>query len=158
MSRGGVVVQVSVSVSRGGLPKLPVDVIRVGRTGIEGDGHRHRKIHGGPERAVCLYSLEVIRALVVEGHPIHPGSAGENVTVSGLSWDLVVPGATLALGDEVLLAVASYTAPCKTIAASFVDRRFRRIDQRKHPGWSRVYARVLREGAVRCQDRVALIS
>ena len=37
--------------------------------------------HGGPERALCLFSLERILELQAEGHPIFPGAAGENITI-----------------------------------------------------------------------------
>ncbi|MEO8908797.1 MAG: MOSC domain-containing protein [Gemmatimonadaceae bacterium] len=114
--------------------------------------------HGGPERAVCVYSLERIHALQAEGHPIGVGTAGENVTVEGLAWDLIVPGTRLRLGNEVLLEVASFTSPCKTIRESFIDGRFVRISQKLHPGWSRVYARVLSEGKIRSGDPVELLA
>ena len=112
------------------------------------------KHHGGPERAVCIYSLERIHSLQTEGHPIDVGTVGENVTVEGIDWDLVVPGVRLRLGAEVLLEIASFTNPCKTIKASFIDGEFIRIAQRLHPGWSRVYARVLSEGSFRSGDPV----
>lgn len=140
---------VQLAVSPGGVPKLPVDEVRIGALGLDGDGHAHPKIHGGLERAVCLYALEVIEALRAEGHPIGPGTAGENVTVRGLDWPAIVAGTRLQLGDDVLLEVTRHTEPCKQIAGSFADRNFRRIDHERHAGWSRVYARVLREGVVR---------
>ncbi len=112
--------------------------------------------HGGSERAVCVYSLERIHSLQAEGHPIDAGTAGENVTVEGIDWDLVVPGARLLLGEGVTLEVASFTSPCKTIRESFIGGRFARISQKLHPGWSRVYTRVLSEGEIRCGDSVAV--
>ena len=90
--------------SPGGVPKLPVREVHVATLGLEGDGHAHPKVHGGPDRAVCLLSLELIQLLQAEGHPIYPGSTGENVTVSGLDWATLVPGARLLLGDDVILS------------------------------------------------------
>jgi MOSC domain-containing protein YiiM len=101
-----------------------------------------------------VYSLEKIRALQAEGHPIDVGTVGENVTVEGIDWDSVVPGTRIRLGEEVLLEVAEYTYPCKRIKESFIDGRFVRISQKLHPGWSRVYARVLSEGEIRSGDPV----
>jgi MOSC domain-containing protein YiiM len=115
------------------------------------------KNHGGPERAVCVYSMEKIRALQKEGHPIDVGTVGENVTLEGVDWDLVVPGARIRLGEKVLLEVASFTSPCKTIKGSFIDGEFVRISEKLHPGWSRVYARVLSEGEIRFGDHVEVI-
>jgi MOSC domain-containing protein YiiM len=124
--------------------------------GLEGDAHNNLKHHGGPDRAVCIYALEIIRALQREGHPIDVGSAGENVTIKGIDWRLVVPGAKMKLGEQVVLEVASFTTPCKTITGSFTDGRFIRISHKVHPGWSRVYARVLTEGEIRFGDSVQL--
>ena len=53
--------------------------------------------------------------------------------------------------------MASFTAPCKTIKASFIEGRFARISQKLHPGWSRVYARVLTEGEIRSGGPVEVI-
>lgn len=139
----------SINLSDGGIPKRRVAGARVSRSGLQNDAQNDTKHHGGPERAVCVYSLERIYALQAEGHPIDVGTAGENVTVEGIDWDLVVPGARLRLGEEVLLEIASFTSPCKTIRDSFTDGRFARISQQLHPGWSRVYARVLSEGEIR---------
>ena len=132
--------------SGGGVPKLPIPEAQVTRLGIEGDVQRNRRFHGGPKRALCLYSLERIQQLQSEGHPIVPGATGENITIQGLDWATLSPGVRLALGDEVEAEVTSYTVPCKQIAAAFRDGKFTRISQKLHPGDARLYARVLREG------------
>jgi MOSC domain-containing protein YiiM len=145
------------SVSGGGVPKLPVPRAEVTAGGIVGDRQRNRRFHGGPRRAVCLFALEEIERLRAEGHPVAPGTTGENVTVAGLAWERVRPGVRLALGGEVVLEVTSYTAPCKNIGPSFRDGDFTRISQKLHPGESRVYARVLTPGIVRTGDPVVLL-
>lgn len=145
-----------ISVSSGGVPKLPVADATVGELGLAGDRHRGAG-HGGPERAVCLYSLEVIEQLQAEGHPIAPGTAGENVTVAGLDWQRIVPGARLRLGSQVLLEVTRYTTPCTNIAASFIDGEFIRILQDRYPGQSRVYTRVLAGGELCPGDPVEIL-
>lgn len=147
----------SINVSQGGVPKRPVTGAIVRLSGLENDAQNDRKHHGGPERAVCLYSLEIIRALQHEGHPIDVGTAGENLTVQGIEWLLVVPGARIDIGGTVSLQVASFTTPCKTIRESFTDGGFVRISHKAYPGWSRVYARVLREGEIRSGDVVEVI-
>jgi MOSC domain-containing protein YiiM len=147
----------SINRSGGGVPKRRVSDAKVSRLGLLGDTQDDKINHGGTERAVCVYSLERIRALQQEGHPIDVGTAGENITLEGIDWDLVVPGVRVRLGDEVVLEVASFTTPCKTIRASFIDERFVRISQKLHPGWSRVYARVVSEGEIRFGDRAEVI-
>lgn len=135
-----------VGVSQGGVPKTAVPAARVTKDGLEGDRVAHPRFHGGPDRAVCLYSQERIDALRAEGHAIFPGAIGENVTIAGLDWDRVVPGARLEVGD-VLLEVTKYTTPCNT-TAPYVSGDLARYHQDHNPGWSRVYARVLREGQI----------
>ncbi len=147
---------VSINLSDGGVPKRRVGDARVSQLGLQGDAQNDTKHHGGPERAVCVYSLERIHALQSEGHPIDVGTVGENVTLEGIDWDLVVPGVRIRLGEEVLLEVTDFTDPCKTIRESFIDGRFVRISEKVHPGWSRVYARVLSEGEIRFGDPVEL--
>jgi MOSC domain-containing protein YiiM len=147
---------VSINRSDGGVPKLPVDEAEVTAAGVEGDRQRDTHFHGGPDRAVSVFSLEHIRALQGEGHPIDVGTTGENLTVSGLDWDQVMPGASLRVGD-VVLEVTNYAHPCANIAGSFADRSFVRMSQKKHPGWSRVYARVLRPGRLRVGETVEIV-
>lgn len=145
-----------INASQGGVPKLPVDWGEVTSNGLVGDKQRHTQVHGGPQAALCLYSLERIQALQAEGHPIYPGAVGENLTIAGLDWEKVVPGARLRLGNEVLIEVTRYTTPCNEIAGAFLNQQINRILQDKHPGWSRVYARVLQGGTIFPGDKVRL--
>jgi MOSC domain-containing protein YiiM len=145
-----------INISDGGVPKRPVREAEVMSHGLDGDRQRNLKHHGGPDRALCLFSLERIIALQAEGHPIFPGSLGENLTVAGLPWEELGPGSRLRLGPEVIAEITSYTAPCATIAASFADGQFIRASQEQHPGWSRLYARVLSTGSIRIGDRASV--
>jgi MOSC domain-containing protein YiiM len=146
-----------INTSRGGVPKLPLPECRVTTLGLEGDRHNDTRYHGGPDRAVTLFALERIDALRGEGHPIAAGTIGENLTVSGLDWDAVVPGARLQVGG-VLLEVTKHTTPCVTIAGAFTAGDYGRVSQKIHPGWSRVCARVLEEGLVRVGDSVCVVA
>lgn len=146
-----------ISISNGGVPKTPISGADVTENGVAGDAQRDKVNHGGPERALCLFSLEVIESFRSEGHPIEPGFAGENLTLSGLDWAEVIPGSRLAIGDEVVAEITSYTAPCANNAAWFKNGDFTRMLQRRHPGESRVYARVARPGRVVVGDEVQLL-
>jgi MOSC domain-containing protein YiiM len=147
-----------INVSPGGVPKLGRPAAWIDAAGVEDDRQATPEVHGGPDRAVCLYSLERILALQTEGHPIFPGAIGENLTISGLDWEQVVPGKKLHLGNGVLIEVTKYTSPCNSIAGAFMEREYGRVSQNGHPGWSRVYARVLRAGKVQVGDLVSLVS
>jgi MOSC domain-containing protein YiiM len=145
---------ISINISRGGVPKASVFEALITAQGVEGDRQRDLRYHGGPDRAVSVFSFEVIDALRAEGHPIHPGSAGENLTISGIDWPRIAPGSELHVG-LVQLIVTGYAAPCEKICRSFIDADFTRIAQKLHPGWSRVYTRVVIGGVVRPGDPVA---
>lgn len=142
--------------SAGGVPKLPVEraMVRVG--GMEGDRQANRKYHGGPDRALCLYSQERMEALVAEGNPLERGTLGENVTIAGLQWEEVRPGVRLRLG-EVEVEVTSFAAPCSKIAGGFANGLSTRVGEKVNPGWSRVYVRVLAEGEISVGNAVTIL-
>jgi MOSC domain-containing protein YiiM len=144
--------------SDGGVPKTAVREAILKETGLEGDRQRDLRFHGGPQRALCLYALERILELQEEGHPVFPGSVGENVTVFGLDWTRVVPGARLSLGDEALIEITKPAGPCKKIAASFLDEEFTRISHKLRPGDSRLYAKVIRTGRLAVGQTVRLLN
>jgi MOSC domain-containing protein YiiM len=146
----------SINLSHGGVPKISALEATVSEYGLSGDHQNDPRYHGGPDRAVVLYSLEVIRTLQQEGHPIAVGSTGENVTVSGIDWAAIGPGAALEIG-EVRLQITRYATPCGKIGGSFLKRHFRRIDHTEHPGFSRLCARVLTAGTIRPGDPVKLV-
>jgi MOSC domain-containing protein YiiM len=146
----------SINVSPGGVPKRGVAEALVTSRGVADDRQRDERHHGGTDRAVTLYCVERISSLREEGHPIAAGTTGENLTLSGLDWDLLAPGARLRVG-EAELELTRYASPCANIRASFRDGDFSRISQKVHPGWSRLCARVVREGRVRVGDEVELL-
>jgi MOSC domain-containing protein YiiM len=146
----------AINISHGGVPKQAVFEALISERGVDGDHQNLTPQHGGRDRAVVLYSLDVIEALQIEGHPIATGTVGENLTVSGLDWPSIVPGTRLRIGDAVLF-IPKYATPCATIRASFLDQDFRRIFEERHPGWSRVCARVVSGGIVRPGDAIASI-
>lgn len=140
--------------SSGGVPKLGIHEARVHVEGLEGDGHTHRKIHGGPDRALCLYSLELIEKLQAEGHPIFPGSAGENVTIAGLEWSTLSAGTRLLLGPDVVAELTREADPCKTIAGSFAGRDFKRLEATGEMRW---YCRIRAPGLLRVGQAVDVL-
>jgi MOSC domain-containing protein YiiM len=146
-----------INLSDGGVPKRPVLEAVITTTGVEGDRQRNLKVHGGLDRALCLFSQDLIERLQDEGHSIEAGSTGENLTFAGLEWEKLKPGDRLQIGPDVQLEIMSYTIPCDQNAQWFRDRDYKRVSQKKNPGWSRFYAKVLREGVVRPGDAVEIL-
>jgi MOSC domain-containing protein YiiM len=148
----GKVIQINVN-PNGGVPKHAVASAEITVKGVRGDKQRDRRFHGGPQRAVSLYSYERIQALQAEGHPIAPGSTGENLTIGGLDWAAIDVGDRLRIG-ELVIEITGYAVPCNNIGGSFADGLSKRISQKLHPGWSRLYAKVLAAAAVHAGDPV----
>ncbi|MFO7662080.1 MAG: MOSC domain-containing protein [Chloroflexota bacterium] len=146
-----------INVSDGGVPKLPVRSAEVTAFGVRGDRQRDTKHHGGPERAVCLYSLEHILALQAEGHPIYPGSIGENLTIAGIDWSEILSGIRIQVGEQVEIQITSYAVPCRNIQNSFDDQIFSRISPKTQPGWARAYAKVLIPGRIAIADPIKFL-
>ncbi len=151
---------VSVNRNDGGVPKLPVDGTRVLRLGLDGDHHHApASVHGGPDRAICLYAQEAIERVRADGHQAFPGAYGENLTLLGIDWGALAAGDRLAVGadDGPLLELTWHATPCETQAAWFLGARIARISAKVHPEDARWYARVLREGDVAPGDPVRVV-
>jgi len=152
----------SINVSHpGGVPKRPIDRTLITTRGLIGDGQRTKEpVHGGPEKAVCLFGVEQIRRVNADGHHLYPGAIGENLTVSGLDLGGLASGDQLRIGDPAsgpIIQLSDPAAPCKNIAGSFEDWRIARVSHKVRPEDSRWYARVLREGPVVSGDPIELL-
>ena len=132
-------------ISNGGVPKLAIDSVQIGINGLDGDNQNDKKHHGGIMRAVCVLENKLLTKLQQEGHPIGPGTTGENLLVSGFNLEI---GSIFSIG-EVELEVVSAASPCKTISESFRNGDFSRISHKKFPGETRWYCRVIKTGMVK---------
>ena len=139
----------------GGVPKTLVPTLRVHENGCTGDKQNDLKHHGGPNRAVCLFSSEVLSELSNEGHPNFPGSEGENVLVQGIDWSLVQIGTQFHF-QNVVLQITSDAPPCRTIKESFSNGDFSRISVKKHPSSVRWYAKVIQDGELFTAESVKI--
>ena len=102
------------NVSKGGIPKRPVDSARVTRDGVDGDWQRNRKYHGGRDRAVCIYSTELYDNLRAEGIDLVNGAFGENFTTTGVDLTALDKGDCLRVG-ECLVEITDVRVPCNTL-------------------------------------------
>ncbi len=139
-----------VNISPGGMPKLPVDSARVTYAGLEGDWQKNRKYHGGPDRAICLYSEELYAWLRGNGVELSNGAVGENFTTREIDLQSLFPGDRLQIG-ECRIQITDVRSPCRQLrkwAAELPDLIVGRS------GWM---ACVLVEGVVRPGDRIEVL-
>jgi MOSC domain-containing protein YiiM len=139
------------NISTGGMPKLPVLFAYVGKSGVEGDKQRNLKYHGGPDRAVCLYSEELYAWLRNEhGVDLKAGSVGENFTTRGVDLDALEKGDLLRVG-ECLIQLTDIRIPCSSLKKW--DPNLKETIK-GHSGW---VARVIEEGMVRPGDAIEVV-
>jgi MOSC domain-containing protein YiiM len=151
-----------INVSAGGVPKRAVTEGVVSALGIEGDGHAHPEIHGGPERAVLLITAEGIEELAAQGFPLIYGSLGENLTTRGIARREWRVGQRWRIGPDVVIQITKRRAPCQTLNVYGPGIQAAIYDALTHDGdpaspkWglSGVYASVVTPGMVRPGDAI----
>jgi len=101
----------SVNVSTGGIPKLPVKICSVTLDGLEGDGRDHDK-HVTKDRAISLIDIEILNQLIKEGYKVYPGAVGENFTVEKLNVQSLEPGDQLSFSGGLVIELVESRRPC----------------------------------------------
>lgn len=154
-----------ISISPGGLPKCPIAEGRILPFGLEGDGHAHPQIHGGPRKAILIVASEAVEELKARGYPLFYGALGENLTTRGLEMRDLRIGDHLRAGGTVL-EITQPREPCSAldVYGEFLKREI--YDQRVKAGdytsplWgmSGFKASVVRAGPVRLGDIIAIVA
>ena len=130
---------VSINISKGGIPKLPVSSVRVTTAGLEGDGHNHPK-HCSPLQAVCIQDIEKLNEIGRNGYDLSPGKAGENLTVQNLGVNSLPLGTVLQFSGGVVLEISKTRKPCYVMDA--IHSRLKEDALGRHG----MYAKVIKEG------------
>jgi MOSC domain-containing protein YiiM len=153
-----------INISRGGVPKLPIQQAVVTALGIEGDGHAHPEIHGGPKKALLWICGEAIEELKDLGYPLYAGALGENLTSRGVDRRGLRIGQRWRAGG-VVMELTKVRAPCRTIQVYGPDIGQAVYDQSVQSGdWSSprwglsgFYAAVVQPGPIRPGDSLVLL-
>ena len=141
----------SINISPGGIPKQPVDSVRVNLAGLEGDGHNHEK-HRTSFQAVCLQDLERLTELWTEGFPLlSPGAIGENLTVRNLNVNNLPIGTILEFSSGVVMELTKVRKPCYVLDT--IDPRLKEAIV----GRCGLYAKVLQEGIVHIGETIEVV-
>jgi len=92
--------------------KTPVSEAWLHTTHFEGDAQADLKHHGGPDKAVCVYSFEHYPYWErVLGTSLTPGAFSENLTVAGITETQVSIGDIFQVG-ETLVQISQPRQPC----------------------------------------------
>ena len=140
---------VSINISPGGIPKLPVKRLHVSINGLDGDGHNHEK-HRTPIQAVCLQDVERLDELNREGYRLVPGATGENLTVANLNVNALPVGTQLKFSNGVVVELTKVRKPCYVLDA--ISPRLKE----DLVGRCGIYAKVIRDGVLSDAETIAV--
>lgn len=133
-------------VVRSGIVKTPVETAYLRQEGFDGDEQADLKVHGGPDKAVCLYPHEHYAAWEERlGCTLPAAAFGENLTVRDLLEDRVCIGDTYRVG-EALVQITQPRQPCAKLSSL--------LNQSLMPKWviesgfTGFYARCLQPGRI----------
>ena len=121
--------------------------LRLERLDLDGDEQADLTVHGGPDKAVCVYPADHFPfwRQTLARPDLTAGAFGENFTVAGIVEATVCLGDVFEIGDAVV-EVSQPRAPCWKLG-----RKWERLDLPKlvlregRTGW---YFRVLQPGIV----------
>ena len=140
-----------------GIFKEPVNGRVMLRTlNLDGDRQIDLKGHGGPYKAVCVYSIEQYERWQkeLERDDFRHGQFGENFTVDGLPDDETHVGDMFRIGNT-LVQVTQPRVPCYRLGIKMGSPDFpKRFLQSNRVGF---YMRVLQEGEVGAGDVIELV-
>jgi MOSC domain-containing protein YiiM len=139
------------NVSGGGMPKKPIPSAKVSVEGVAGDWQKNRRYHGGPNRAVCIYSEELYEWLREKGVRVSNGDIGENFTTRGIDLRKLAKGNRLRVG-ECVIEITDVRVPCHQLKKWDVDLPELIVGQ---SGW---VAKVVIEGFVTTGDDIEVLS
>ncbi len=127
---------------------VPRAVLRV--NGFEGDGQADRRNHGGPDKAVCVYSsVHYPHWQRMLGRRLDPGAFSENLTVSRIREARVCVGDVFRAGEAVV-QVSTPRTPCDKVAGKNGEKQLSKWISGS--GYTGFYMRVLEEGLVQKGD------
>ena len=131
--------------------------IKVKRLGLEGDQQANTKLHGGIDKAICVYPSEYYDLWKKElGTPgLSFGDFGENLTTEGLLEDNVYLGDRLRIGS-IEVVVTQPREPCITLNVRLGRKDLSSLIRKS--GRSGFYFSVEKEGTLKNGDLIQCIS
>ena len=138
-----------------GIWKEPVDHrVAVRGVNLDGDAQADRRLHGGPDKAVCTYAVEDYAWWTDRlGRELDPATFGENLTVEGLDLGAMVIGTRWRIADTVL-EVSQPRMPCFKLGMRMGDADF--VDEFGEAARFGAYLRIVTEGSVGTGDEIVV--
>ena len=140
-----------------GIFKKPVSgPVIVRSQNLEGDLQADLSVHGGPDKAVYVYSWKNIEYWreTLGRKDLGPGTFGENFTVDELTENEVAIGDELEIGTARFL-VTQPRLPCYKLGIALGLPGFPKVFH--HSGRNGFYLRVLQEGTIEAGDAIQKI-
>ncbi|BBH19934.1 hypothetical protein Back11_12790 [Paenibacillus baekrokdamisoli] len=124
------------------------------KNGIDGDEQADLINHGGPDKAICVYSADHYPYWQeVWKQPVASGAFGENFTVSGMTEELISIGDIIRVG-QAFVQVSQPRSPCFKLGVKHNNPKLQLHVQQT--GYTGFYFRVLKEGIVQEGDELFL--
>jgi MOSC domain-containing protein YiiM len=129
----------------------------LGYEGLAGDASADTKVHGGVDRAVCVYPAEHYAhwRAIPELSELPHGGLGENFTTEGLMEEAVCIGDLYRVGSATV-QVSQPRQPCWKPARQWKFKEFTALIETT--GYTGFYFRVNRHGEVKAGDTFTLVA
>jgi MOSC domain-containing protein YiiM len=129
--------------------------VRAVGVNIDGDDQADRRVHGGPTKAIYVYSVADYQWWgAALGAPLEPGTFGENLTVAGLDPAAALLGERWRIGTTTV-RVTEPRIPCFKLGIRMGDAAFvERFAEAARPG---AYCAIETEGDVGAGDAIELV-
>jgi MOSC domain-containing protein YiiM len=139
---------VSIAVSRKkGTRKTPVKEAFISKDhGLQGDAHA-----GKWHRQVSFLASESIETARRKGLDVTFGDFAENIATAGIDWKTIPVGTRVRLGGSVLVEITQIGKECRRKCAIYYQAGDCIMPREG------VFARVLKEGKIKCGDDIQIV-
>lgn len=122
---------------------------------VDGDAQADRSVHGGPDKAIYVYSLDDTDWWEdVLGRELGPGAFGENLSTRGVELSETRIGDRWTVGST-LLEVRQPRVPCFKLGLRMDDAGFpKRFARAGRPG---LYLAIIEEGEIGAGDEIEVV-
>ena len=129
--------------------------LTLGTLGLDGDEQADLRVHGGPDKALCVYPREhAVWWAETLGRSFGYGEFGENLDTEGIDVTNAIVGERWEIGSTVL-EVSEPRVPCWRLAFKMKDQGFpRQFVVAGRPG---TYLRIAVEGEIGSGDEIRVV-